>query len=745
MTENEGSGYLHKLRITPWRIESREPADRAYRESIFSQGNGYMGTRGYRPDQRGEHPAWRSTFLAGFYEYVRPHITDIVNQPDFSGIQFRLAGIDSEELEVSDFVQALDMGNGLLVWQYVLTDEKGHQTQITQEKFLSMADRHIAAIRLKITPINWGGTVTVSGGIDAGVENLPISDDQLTENVEFVNIWSEFRKKTTPSGGILTAKTNVSKRQIAMGYVLACDGCLQTETTDKAVTTKVNRQLSMGQTWVAEKRIAVASFRDGDPERIVTEKLSELESSFDDLLAKSSDVWRDIWMDADVQIQGNDEWQGAIRYNIFQLIQAMPYGDSHASIGARGLTHGRYKGCYFWDTEIFMLPFFTYTQPEAAKTLLQYRYHTLPDALESAKAYNVKGARFSWMSSDTGFEQCETWDTGCCEIHITADIAHAICEYYAQTGDDGFMLDCGVEILLQTARYWTERFTYSADEDCYHLLFVKGPDEYCGVTVDDFYTVCLAKDNLEAAFNAVGWMTEKYPEKMAELTQRISLDEGEPSLWKQMTNKLVVKKEKDTQLYRQDTTFQLLEPLDIQAHKDDDVPLYHKISFDRLQRYQVLKQPAVLMYMALRPDKFSRAEIESAWEYYEPKTLHDSTLSFGIHSLIAARLGKQKQAVRYFEKSLFLDLKDVMKNTGKEGIHLASLGATWQAMVLGFGGLCVRNGKVTAENRIPEDIDGICYHTYYQGKKYRVELTHHTSPKVVCIDESKLLDQSNSL
>lgn len=723
---------MRELRITPWRIESRDPEDRSYRESIFSQGNGYMGTRGYRPDQRGEHPAWRSTFLAGFYEYVKPGITDLVNHPDFSGFQFRLNGTDSEAHTVSDFLQTLDMRCGLVTWEYTLADRSGNQTRVKQEKFLSMADRHVAAIRISLTPVNWNGPMELSGGIDALVENLPVSDDQLTENVEFVKMWSDVQTESLPTGGRLTAQTRISHRRIAQSYLISGQGSMKTVAEAERIATTVSTRLQQGITWVCEKRIAVASSRDGDEEGIVKEKGEELKNrTFDMLLMESSKAWADIWEDVDVQISGNDEWQGAIRYNIFQLVQAMPYGDPRASIGARGLTHGRYKGCYFWDTEIFMLPFFAYTQPEAAKNLLQYRYHTLPDAMESARRFSTKGARYSWMSSDTGFEQCETWDTGCCEIHITADIAYAIGQYMELSGDEAFMRDCGTEILLQTARYWVDRFNYSPAEDRYHLLFVKGPDEYCGVTVDDFYTVSMARDHLEQAAAVVKWMQEAYPEAWEELAKRVGFQPEEREKWRDISAKIVLRCDEKTHLWKQDATFDLLEPLDIQTHKDDDVPLYHKISFDRLQRYQVLKQPAVLMYMALCPEKFSREEVEAAWDYYEPKTLHDSTLSFGIHALVAARLGYEEKAVRYFEKSLFLDLKNVMNNTAKEGIHTASLGATWQAMVLGFGGLSIQNGILEVENRLPQGIDQMRYRVYYHGNPYQITILKNQKPKII--------------
>ena len=723
---------MSELRITPWRIESRVLEDRSFLESIFSQGNGYMGTRGYRPDQRGEHPAWRSTFLAGFYEYVKPGITDLVNHPDFSGLQFRLNGTDSEAHAVSDFQQTLDMRQGLVTWEYTLSDSFGNQTRVKQEKFLSMADRHVAAIRISLTPINWSGSLELSGGIDARIENLPVSDDQLAENVEFVKMWSDVQTESFSTGGRLSARTRISHRKIAQSYLLSGKGSMRTASANECISTTVSTQLQQGVTWACEKRIAVASSRDGNEEEIVKEKREELKSrTFDMLLAESAKAWTNIWEDADVEISGNDEWQGAIRYNIFQLVQAMPYGDPRASIGARGLTHGRYKGCYFWDTEIFMLPFFAYTQPEAAKSLLQYRYHTLPDAIESAKRFSARGARYSWMSSDTGFEQCGTWDTGCCEIHITADIAYAIRQYEKLSGDELFMRDCGTEILLQTARYWVDRFNYSPNENRYHLLFVKGPDEYCGVTVDDFYTVSMARDHLELAAAAVNRMRARYPQAWKALAEKTCFRQEEREMWLDIAAKVVLHRDESTCLWKQDATFDLLEPLDIQSHKDDDVPLYHKISFDRLQRYQVLKQPAVLMYMVLCPEKFSAEEVRAAWDYYEPKTLHDSTLSFGIHALAAARLGDTEKAVSYFEKSLFLDLKNVMRNTAKEGIHTASLGATWQAMVLGFGGLSVQDGTLNAVNRLPPGIRKIRYRFYHRGTHYQVTLRENREPEII--------------
>jgi trehalose/maltose hydrolase-like predicted phosphorylase len=714
---------LRQLIIKPWEITSQDSQDRGFNESIFSIGNGYMGTRGFRPDERGKHKAWRSTFMSGFYEYIRPGITDLVNQPDFSAFTISLDGRDSEELVISEYNQTLSMKTGLLSWRYIVTAEDGKQTSVEAEKFFSMENRQLSAMRVRLTPLNWSGSLKVSSGIDADVVNLPIADDQLAENAEFTTLWGEVSMEKYVGGGLLTAATKYSSRATSQGYFLRGEGKFQTIAAERQLFTTCEATCSTGQTWEIEKLIAVASYRDGNPKQLVATLLQKLEEeSFEGLLSASCRAWDEIWFVSDIQLEGNDEWQGALRYNLFELIVAAPSNDPFASIGARGLTHGRYKGCYFWDTEIFMLPYFTWAQPETAKNLLLYRYNTLNDAVQGAKNFSAKGARYSWMASDTGFEQCETWDTGCCEIHITADIAFAVGRLCSITGDEEFLRDYGAEMLMQTARYWMDRFTYHQSEDVYHLLFVKGPDEYCGVTGDDFYTVQMARENLKLAVKAVALLQEKYPQQWLALSAKMGYDPGEVEQWRDLVKKVVLVKYPGTELWRQDATFQYLEPLDPSLQKEDDAPLYRKISFDRLQRYRVLKQPNVLMYMALRPEEFSREEMEAAWDYYEPKTLHDSTLSFGIHALLAARLGKREAGLRYFEKALFLDLKNIMSNTAGEGIHTGALGTLWQALVLGYGGLEEQDGEIRVVNRLPDEISALRYRFFYKGKLYEAKV-----------------------
>ena len=422
-------------------------------------------------------------------------------------------------------------------------------------------------------------------------------------------MWNIPEIKPIDGGAVLTAKTFPSHRQVTMAYVLNADENAALTTDDYSVTSVLETTLKCGTCWQAEKLVAVACFRDGDSENIARSELELIRhESFDALLDRSKKAWGRLWETSDVVLEGDETWQGGVRYIIFQLLQAAPRHDPHASIGARGLTHGRYKGCYFWDTEIYMLPMFTMTQPEIAKNLLLYRYNTLPDAVKSAKNFSAKGARYSWMASDTGFEQCETWDTGCCEIHVTADVAFAFGKYRQVPA----MINSSVAMVQSstTARYWVDRFNYSAKEDRYHLLFVKGPDEYCGVTSNDFYTVSMARQNLRLAIDAVSEMKQRWPEEWQDLSSRLSFNDNEIAVWQNIIDKSVLTFDEKRGLWLQDVTFEYMEPLDIKKEKDGDKPLYLRIGYDHFRGTDV-EAAGVLMYMAL-PERFSKDEIETA-------------------------------------------------------------------------------------------------------------------------------------
>ena len=288
---------------------------------------------------------------------------------------------------------------------------------------------------------------------------------------------------------------------------------------------------------------------------------------------------------------------------------------------------------------------------------------------------NCLGARFPWMTSFDGSEQCETWDIGCSEIHITADVAYAIDNYCKKYNDKDFYLNSACELYAETARYWFSRYTYDADHKVANLLFCKGPDEYCGITTNNLFTNVMVKHNLTLAIDAAKDLKEKNPA----LFRKLAITESEINSWKDLKRDIPLPRDPKTGHLTTDDTFHLLEPVDLAEIKPDDSASYHTTCFDRLQRYKVIKQADVLLLMTRLHDLFSEEERLTAWNDFEPLCLHDSTLSFASHSLFAVQNNLQEKAIYYFNKALFLDIYDVMNNTGKEGLHMAGMGEIWQA------------------------------------------------------------------
>jgi trehalose/maltose hydrolase-like predicted phosphorylase len=705
------------LRIGSFSIEmdAVTPKNQAFCESVFSQGNGYLGVRGYDPLGVKPNDHARSVFLAGVFEYIKPGITDMVNAPDlFSARLLTAAQETSASLH-------LDLQTGL--WQRASRWETadGAAFAVATQRVVSMANPHLTAMRIVITALDAPLPIALQLGLDDQVANLPISDDQMTQNTQALRLLHPVDAASSAIGGSLIMQSAPSGRRLYQAYQVRTIGG-QTVAGERAFTT-IEAQITPENPLVIEQFAATYTYRDHESDPLASARaLCEAAAGegFAAVQAASAAAWARLWEQCDIRVDADPSLQGAIRYNIFQLLQNNAAHDPRASIGARGLMHGRYKGNYFWDTELFMLPFYLYTRPQAAKNLLHYRHHTLPDALQGAKNMGLRGARYPWMCSDTGFEQCETWDTGCCEIHITADVAYAVNHYLRATGDREFFLQCGAEMLLQTARYWQSRLTYAAQDDRYNLLFVKGPDEYCGVTSNNTYTNYLCQENLLSAALAGETLQQADPTRWQSLCEAHGFSTAELAAFRDTAGKIPLPYDPARDLYLEDDLFEKLEPLDITTHKHSDAALYRSMSYDRLQRYQVLKQADLVLLMTLCPDAFTHQQKANIYEYYEPKTLHDSTLSFGTHAQLAFRLGKEADAMRYFEKSVYLDLKDIMQNTAGEGIHMAALGASWQAILFGMLGLTLKDGAPAIAPRLNEAIRAIDTQVVIGGKAYHL-------------------------
>lgn len=635
-------------------------------ESIFFLGNGRMGSRGYVSSESTNRPIQKGIYVAGIFGEIKPGITDFVNLP--TPIYERIL-IDGKESQlVSNVKSLLNMKEATLTIQYTLQGN-GKYIEVEHQRFLPHDYPALILQRLKITPLS-DMELTILSGINTASCNSPIPDDQTKENSQTIQL-SELTNCDITANNIeclfkilgtdLTVSQRVSFKCSEFSYV---EG-------DKCIAIFVANANARHEL-LFDKGAHILTSRDVDP------RIKPISDSwdYDILLAKHKIAWNEIWEKCDFEISNNDsELQTGLRYSMFHLLGSCNSKDPTVSIGARGLSHGRYKGCYFWDTDLFMLPFFLENNMEAAKNLCEYRVLTLDSARKHSKAMNTLGARYPWMSALDGSEQCETWDIGCSELHITADIAYALSAYCQMSNDEYFYLNKAAEVFIETARFWVSRYTYRPETNEVDLLFCKGPDEYCGITNNNLFTNVMVQNNLELAIKAADDLSAKRPEIYDKL--QITSDEIEhmrkiKSLIKWPRNPL-------NGHLAQDETLHYLEPVDISKIKLDEGASYHHVCFDRLQRYQVIKQADVLLLMTRLPHLFTEEEKLLAWEDFEPICLHDSTLSFSSHALFALQNGIHSKGHEYLRKALLLDLKDIMGNTGHEGLHLACMGEAWQA------------------------------------------------------------------
>ena len=667
---------ISDIRIEPWVISKSSGID-DFCESIFFIGNGYLGIRGFPGWQKKKQPNDHAIFRAGLFSHISHHITDMVQLPDATTLC-------PDTPEPDTVKQELNLRTGVVSWEW---ETPG--LRFRMERTAAMTDSQLILVKLTVTAVK-DTHLNVQAIADAGVRNLPVHDDQMVEINDLVKLLDI----DSLGANELKMSTLAERTPVTICWQLKSDRAftrIQHVTHDTAVTT-LSAALKQGECWTIEKHV-----------RILVGKEAPHATSADPW-ADSIMAWEELWENCDIRIQADDrQLQGAIRYNIFQLLCSNAADEPNISIGARGLTHGRYKGNTFWDAEIFLVPFFTWTRPQAARNLLKYRVNRLSDAKSLAKKQNLAGARFPWMCSSDGTEQCESWDIGLCEVHITADIAYAMDRYVRASGDSAFLRDHAAQVYRETARYWLSRLTWEPNRGCFSSFFVKGPDEYCGATINNTYTNWMARHNIALAL------------------ENSRLDAAENSRLSFAKEHITLLYDLDRDLFLQDEQFERLEPAPFL--KTDDAPSYKVVCFDRMQRYRVIKQADLVLLMTLFPKDFTLAMKRNVFTAYEPLTLHDSTLSWGIHALLAARLGMWEKATSYFERAVYLDLKDLMGNTGHEGLHMGALGAAWQAVVYGMAGLWTDGDGLSLNPMLPPGVERLRFKVWYQGERFDIDIS----------------------
>jgi len=493
-----------------------------------------------------------------------------------------------------------------------------------------------------------------------------------------------------------------------------------------------------GQIVCLSRLVAVArgDSQDEAPDRVAWEKLGiARQLGWRKLVQEHEAAWSERWQRSDFEVRGDPAAELALRFAAYHLTSAVNPADEHVSIGARGLTGDDYHGHVFWDTEIYLLPFYTLTWPEAARALLMYRFWTLEGARAKAAGMGWRGAMYPWESADTGAEA--TPERVVCpdghivevlcgnqEQHITADVAYAVWQYWQATRDEEFLLRAGAEILLETGRFWSSRAQAEADGYC-HIRGVIGPDEYHEHIDDNAFTNVMARWNIRRAIDVVGLLRERWPERWASLSYQLALGDTEIVQWQTVAETMATGLNRETGLFEQFAGFFDLEEIDLTAYEGRSVPMDVVLGRERIQKAKVIKQADVVALLGLLPEEFTSEHADANFRYYEPLCGHGSSLSSGMHGLVAARLGYSDLALRYFQHAAAIDLADT-HTTIAGGLHMASLGGTWLTAVFGFAGLSLQGDEIALNPKLPAKWRSLGFAVEWRGRrlKFRIDADH---------------------
>jgi kojibiose phosphorylase len=704
-----------------------------HQETIFTIGNGYLGTRGaFEEGYPGARPA---TLIHGVFDDAPIVHTELANAPDWLPFVLLVNGerFGMDRGEVLDYERMLDMHRGVLTRQVCWRSPAGSTVDIHIERFASLADPHVLAIRYQVTPLDFDGRIEFRAGINGHVDNDGyIHWDWVDQGNEAGLIWLHSRTRSSglelgqAAGLLIRGSHKVRKR------VMDCHN---------NPTIVAECQAKQGRAVLAEKLVTVFTSRDLMPEcQVVDAALSEWEelvetrSYYKEFRAAHEAAWAEVWDGSDVIIEGDDAAQRAVRYNLFQLLNAAPWYDDRVSIPGRTLSGFGYRGHVFWDTDVFMLPFFTLTQPQLARNLLMYRYHTLPAARRKARANGYEGAQYAWESALTGDETTPKWVpgpggelvriwTGDIQLHISADVAYAVWRYWQAAGDDQFMRDYGAEIILDTAVFWGSRAEYNAERDRYEVNDVIGPDENHMHVNNNVFTNRMAQWHLETALETLAWLQREHPDKAAELEERLDLSTERLARWADIIGCLHILHDSETRLMEQFEGFFELEDIDWQALEPRRQSIQSLLGIERTNQVQVLKQADVLMLLYLLGDRYDLETKRVNWDYYAPRTDHTygSSLSPAIHAILACELDMPEVAYEHFMRAALVDLEDVRGNTA-DGVHGASAGGVWQALVFGFAGLRLTADGYTLNPRLPASWRQLAFGFQHRGLEVRVDL-----------------------
>ncbi len=727
-----------------WIVAETEynPRNNLMYETNFALASGMMGNRATHPEGfiRKELPA---NYVQGVFDKSEAFQRELCNTPNWNllKIYYKTEPLGPEAGEdLQDYIRILDIKNGFVATHYINVAYDGRKTLIESIKLLSRTSPECGRFRFYITPLNYSGQLEFENIIDASVTNFM---DFPRFRVKHLNtrqigpledtgifVQSETRDFLLP----LTTVADVVATDNSGQDII---GSRQYRGHGEQAVEFFDANVVEGETICVDKFACVVSGRDGgNTKAIALEKLRGfMDRSLEQELTMQKDIYASLWRRANVKIEGDPRLQLAIRFDLFHLMSTPNPKDNRTNIGAK-LIHGEeYGGHAFWDTELFILPFFTLTFPEIAKNLVEYRYLLLDAAKRNAKKRGQIGARYPWESADTGDEECPDWTIegdGTCyectvaaqEVHVTADIIYGGLQYFLWTGDMEYYENNLLEMLAETARFWNSRIEYNKEKDYFEITGITGPDEWHENVSNNAYTNYLARWNMLTAVKHLNKYKLEKKEKCQQLFEKLNLNEAELAEIEKNAAKIYIPIREG--LVEQFEGYFKLMDHEIHEWDENHMPILPKAlkGIDR-EETTILKQADVVMLMFLFDEEFDEITKRKNFDYYERRTLHRSSLSPSIYCLMGLRVGESERAYDHLCRSAYVDIDNNQGNT-REGIHAASAGGTWQALVFGFAGLKIVNDQLHFTPRLPEKWTKLSFSLFWKGELVEIEISKNT-------------------
>jgi len=757
---DKGNGILKN-----WIVSESEfhPESLGKCEVIMSLGNGYMGLRSALEEPYLNEK--RNWFVAGtFNKFDESEVTELPNMPDVTQIKMVLNGkkFTLQDGEILNYERRLNLKIGEVIRDVTWRSDNGETFNIRFRRFISLSNKHLMGMQIQLTPVDGNVEIDLQSGIDGQVNNSGVQHFSDPERRTYEDTYLTMTTTTTES------RVGVA---IACGHNIVINEKEQhvkpaISMERRRVTYNYKLKVSQNETFYFEKIVVINTSRDKQWQELSLnlEALketgldmirSEGSLGYEELLNKSKEKWQDYWMSNGVFLQSeNDIDELAVRFAQYHLRIMAPYHDDRIGIAAKGLCGEGYKGHSFWDTEIFILPYFSYVEPEVAKNLLKYRYRLLDSARSKALKNGYEGAMFPWETAwiDDGEvtpewgaadvvtgEPMRIW-TGIIEHHISADIAFAVWQYYLVSDDDEFMKNYGYEIIFETARFWGSRLEWNEIKKQMEICNVIGPDEYKEHVNNNAYTNTMAQNNMQLGLKCYEKIKENDPTCFEKLNECLKLNELFSDL-KEKLPLLYVPSPNEDGILPQDDSYLLKKKLDVGYYRNQSRvdAIFEDYNITQLADYQVTKQADVLSLMFLHSNRYSKEIKKANWDYYEPKTLHDSSLSLSMHTLLACDIEEYETAYAFFQKAAMIDLGSYMKSSDA-GIHAAAIGGIWMDTILGFGGIGINDGQLKIQPKLPNAWKELAFQIEWHGQRLMIEMSKEQKYiKVINLTKTKIL------